>query len=188
MDVHGRRRRFSITNTSLSNLNQCLAEAKPEFETPGSQRGIALGYTGQKVEDVMRGESRSFGDKPVGSPRDDELRQQVREHVSYRMGEGAHSRDVAHERHVQRNVARVEVQESLNEPSRVEAVHTRQGRSSSLRGLAQRLRAPLSSTRRVDFQASSLIRIPYRDDRFFVATSSFSGSFASSTLTTGLAV
>lgn len=106
---------------------------------------------------MTRGEIGALGDKAFGNPRDDEQRQQVREHLCRRTGEGAHPRGVAQERHVKRNVAQVEVQESLDEPSPVEAAHTKQRRPSSLRGLTQRLRALLSSTRRVGFQAPSLI-------------------------------
>jgi hypothetical protein len=81
------------------------------------------------------GESRSHGDKPFGSSRDDEQGKKVREYAIHRVGEGAHLGDVAQERYGRRNAAQVETQESLDEPSMVEAAYARRRRPSPLRGL-----------------------------------------------------
>jgi hypothetical protein len=42
----------------------------------------------------MGGESRSHGDKPIGSSRDDEQRKKVRESTIHRVGKGAHLGDL----------------------------------------------------------------------------------------------
>ena len=46
------------------------------------------------------GESKSHGDKPFGSSRDDEQRKKVREYVIRAVSEGAHVEDVAQELYV----------------------------------------------------------------------------------------
>lgn len=163
---------------------------KPNLNSASTeeQRRRAMGFAGAKREDGTGGESRSLGDKPFGSSRNDEQRQQVRDHARRHLGERVDLRNVTQERDVQGNVAQVEIQEPLDQPSPVEAAHTRQRRPFPLRSLAQRLRATLGSTRRVGFQALPSHCVPYNDDRFFVAASSYSGWFASSTLAANLAV
>jgi hypothetical protein len=71
----------------------------------------------------MTEESGSFWDKIFSRPHHFERERKVLEYINYRIGEGAHLRDVVQEEYVRRHASQAELDEILDNPRLVETAH-----------------------------------------------------------------